>query len=157
MKCTDNSCCEKMKSSWLTVVPSRFLSGPIPIYQTSDGPYIPSPQDHDGKTFAEFSLTKTLHIKPDLDKLPYDFYCPSLQSGIADRTCKICGIYFCSKKAVLNHAKFLHSRKDANIEDNCDETEKEFEVEANQLKDTEEIAPIISIEESLQNPWTETD
>lgn len=123
VKCDDRQCCKELRSSLRDLLPQWFLKAPFPVLQTSRGLKIPKPEEHDGKTFAPFLLRQSLNISPQHDRfedIPYDSYCPSLCSNpkvIEDRTCKDCGMYFCSKKAVLTHRKFLH-KKQKKIEDN---------------------------------------
>ncbi|KAJ8672512.1 hypothetical protein QAD02_003771 [Eretmocerus hayati] len=40
---------------------------------------------------------------------PYDLYCPSVQSQLANRICETCGLYFASVKSVTSHRK-IHRR-----------------------------------------------
>lgn len=86
---------------------------------SQDGLTVPKPEDHDGKTFAPFLLRQAVKIVPELHglyagfgKMPYDFYCPSLQADrqLIGRMCQTCGLYFSSKKNVLAH-KVLHKEK----------------------------------------------
>ena len=44
-------------------------------------------------------------------QLPYDFFCPSIQSHLNERICTTCSIYFPSKKAVALHSKDVHKKK----------------------------------------------
>lgn len=41
VKCQDESCCSKPRSSYFSIVPGRFLPPPLPISQTSEGLKIP--------------------------------------------------------------------------------------------------------------------
>ncbi|CAH0563025.1 unnamed protein product [Brassicogethes aeneus] len=86
------------------------------LLQSSCGPCIPKPEEHDGKQFAPFLLRQSLSITPThegFDKLPYDLYCPSLKDErqqLVGRICKRCGLYFCTKKNAQAHSISLHSR-----------------------------------------------
>lgn len=42
--------------------------------------------------------------------MPYDFYCPTVQDSLSERTCIHCGKYFASKKGVATHIKHLHPK-----------------------------------------------
>lgn len=165
IKCTNETCCKKMRSSWMNVVPTRFLRAPIPIVQSSEGLKIPSQKEHDGKKFATFQLMYSLHIDftQDLEKLPYDYFCPSIKSEITRRTCKICGIYFCSLKAVKAHQK-IHT-KDASENDklnfdnsfaNCEKEVPDVEKE-DSTSEINSPMPLTSIEENMLTCWVEDD
>ena len=36
--------------------------------------------------------------------------CPSIETRLSERTCEICGLYFASRKSVLNHTKIVHEK-----------------------------------------------
>lgn len=40
-------------------------------------------------------------------QMPYDCFCPSVQSDLKDRCCKTCSIYFASKKSAALHMRNL--------------------------------------------------
>ena len=42
--------------------------------------------------------------------MPYDFYCPSVQTDLKERCCEVCGLYHASKKAAGEHQKLLEHR-----------------------------------------------
>lgn len=104
VKCTDNKCCSKPRSSYFSVLRDRFLPPPVPVAQTSEGLKIPE-RTIDGASHKFPSLFATLSLKVE-DLLPrssnpyrsisYDLYCPSLQSGLSVRVCKKCHMYFSS-------------------------------------------------------------
>lgn len=167
-KCDDRDCCTEPRSSIRALLPKRFLPAPFPVLQTLHGLKIPKPGEHDGKTFASFLLRQSLNIAPQYDhfnEIPYDFYCPSLCSDlklIVERTCKECGLYFCSKKAVTLHKNSLVHQKLLGTTSWQEEEEKEKEENKEQERewhDNEtneaEIAPVITIEQSAHIPWIE--
>ncbi|KAI9555887.1 hypothetical protein GHT06_018404 [Daphnia sinensis] len=94
VKCNDLECCMKPRSSYFSVIPARFLPPPIPLEQSSDG--LKAPERANGETHIFPSLFVSKTIKWDdttLPKstrsfkvLPYDLYCPSVQSSLLDRT-----------------------------------------------------------------------
>lgn len=43
----------------------------------------------------------------EFKEMPYDFYCPTVQTQLQGRVCSICGLYFATKKAVKSHVKNL--------------------------------------------------
>ena len=117
VKCKDSLCYKETRSSLRVVLPGGFLPIPFSLIQGPNGLIIPKPNGHDGKNFASFLLRQSLGIAPPYDRfreLPYDMYCPSLQSTsalMAGGICNECGFYFCSKKAVTIHKTFLHKKK----------------------------------------------
>lgn len=44
--------------------------------------------------------------------MPYDYFCPSVNSKVFDRTCSVCGLYFSSQKLLKNHIAVLHSKSE---------------------------------------------
>lgn len=185
-----------MRSSLRSILPERFVIPPYPILQSSSGLCIPTPQEHDGKTFATFLLRRSLGITPThegFDKLPYDLYCPSLKQDrqqLEGRTCQRCGLYFCTKKSVKAHVKSCHKQPN-NPSNNTsemhnvrpsriltrrsiatsreilcvvrenddaewlDETDVDLQQSTMPTADLQDTYPIVSVEESLANPWSE--
>ncbi|KAF2894447.1 hypothetical protein ILUMI_11727, partial [Ignelater luminosus] len=126
VKCDDRTCCGNMQSFLRLVLPERFLPSPYSILQSSCGLYIPKPEDHDRKTFASFLLQRSFGITSThegFEKMPYDLYCPSLKDErhqLVGRTCKQCGLYFCTKKNAQTHRWSLHYRKEQSKEQGDD-------------------------------------
>lgn len=123
-------------------------------------------------------MRQSLDIAPHRDQfheIPYDLYCPSLCSEaniIQGRTCDKCGLYFCSKKAVLCHKKIHKKQKKSNElirEENDDEEgedgdrseEKDEngkeEKTSREERDSNdgECTPVITIEQSAHIPWAD--
>ena len=102
VKCTDNKCCSKPRSSYFSVVTDRFLPPPVPVVQTSEVLKIPE-RTIDGAShkFPSLFATQSLKVNDILPRssnpyrsIPYDLYCPSVQSVLGERICKKCHIYF---------------------------------------------------------------
>ena len=124
VKCSDETCCLPMRSSWLKVVPTRFLPPPFPLIQTEDGLSAGVSGINNKGKYPSASVA--LSLKPEdfiprerLEKFalaPYDLYCPSVQSSLASRICKSCGQYFASqvimKKLAIVHRAAIAARKD---------------------------------------------
>ena len=109
-------CCSNARSSYFKVIPSRFLSPPIPVAQTTEG--LKAPDKHEDSCSYKFpSMFVSQILKPD-DILPtakncfkippYDLYCPSVESCLTDRVCKVCNMYFDSQ--VMLRAGFCAKR-----------------------------------------------
>ncbi|XP_042896686.1 uncharacterized protein [Parasteatoda tepidariorum] len=116
VKCNDESCCSKFRSSILKLVPNRFLSAPVPIAQTDDGLDINQPRG----TFPSLFLSQTLEpivkaaVKQkiglnSITEIPYDAACPSVEGDIKRKICPTCGIYFASLTCLKDHKKICKS------------------------------------------------
>ena len=112
VKCADNKCCSKPRSSYFSVVTDRFLPPPLPVVQTSEGLKIPE-RTTDGASHKFPSLFAAQSLKVDdilprssnpYRSIPYDLYCPSIQSVLSDRICKKCHTYFASLVMLCSHS-----------------------------------------------------
>lgn len=112
VKCKDMQCCHKSRSSFFKILGHhQFLPPPIPLCQTREG--LKAPQETDGVAVKFPSLFVALVLTPG-DILPtsregfiinpYDLYCPSVQTLLAERMCKVCNIYFASQAMLRKHA-----------------------------------------------------
>src|SRR5208282_2169894 len=108
-------CCSNARSSYFKVIPSRFLPPPIPVAQTTEG--LKAPDKHEDSCSYKFpSMFVSQILKPD-DILPiakncfkiqpYDLYCPSVESCLTDRVCKVCNMYFASQVMLKQHLGVL--------------------------------------------------
>lgn len=118
VKCRNNSCCNPVRSSYFKVIEQRFLPPPIPLIQNSDG--LATPNLNSGSIANYPSLFASLNVKFDsilpvaalkYKILPYDLYCPSVQSVLSDRICNKCHLYFASATLLKEH-KAVHSLKE---------------------------------------------
>lgn len=111
VKCSVEECCGIRRSSLWNILPDGFLPPPAFVKQTSTGYKTTKIDDLEGK-FAPLllQLTLKLHATSSLNPLSYDFYCSSVQTYLAKRSCKICGLYFASYKSAHNHIKFVHKK-----------------------------------------------
>ena len=111
VKCRDETCCGKPRSSYFSLFPDRFLPPPIPISQTTDGLKVPDRTSFEKHRFPSSLLSRSFKLSDLLPKstnvfkgeLPYDLYCPSVQTELIERRCKNCNLYFASKVMVKNH------------------------------------------------------
>ncbi|GBM34696.1 hypothetical protein AVEN_191847-1 [Araneus ventricosus] len=112
VNCFDVNCCQKVWSSFFNIVPSRFLPTPIPVCQTVEG--LKTPINRAGSANYKFpSLFAAQILKADellpqsvgssYKVLPYDLYCPSVQSVLPTHVCKHCGLYFASNVMLKKH------------------------------------------------------
>ena len=102
VKCLDPACCKNFKSSFLKIMPERFLCGPLPLSRTSNGLEV-----KEGGRFSSLFVAKSLDRKQMAvpQNYVYDFACPSIQGLIKKRTCGSCGQYFASLKSLKYHGK----------------------------------------------------
>lgn len=111
VKCTDTECFMKPRSSYFSIKTDRFFPPPIPLSQIPDGLKAPDRSDRESHIFPSLFVSKTMkwddNTLPKSTRsfkvLPYDLYCPSVQSDLIDRTCKVCSIYFASKVMLKKH------------------------------------------------------
>ena len=110
VKCLDVTCCAKPRSSYFTVVPGRFIPPPIPIYQSADGLLVPERTDVEKHKFPSLFATQVIKFDEILPRscrsfktMPYDLFCPSVQTALMDRCCKICHLYFASVVMLKKH------------------------------------------------------
>ena len=97
------------RSSYLAVVPTRFIPPPIQLIQTDKGLKASDRSGFESHVFP--SLFLSLHLSRDvllnstkeLISLPYDLYTPSVQSQLLDRIFQKCSLYFASKVMLKSH------------------------------------------------------
>lgn len=102
VKCTDNKCCSKPRSSYFSVVTERCLP-PLPAVQTSRGLKIPKRviygASHNCPSLFAAKSLKADDILPCFSNpytFPYDLYCVSVESVLSIRICKKCQMYLMS-------------------------------------------------------------
>jgi hypothetical protein len=111
VKCQDIKCCDKVRSSYFNVLPSRFFPPSITINQTTHGLKVSERADADSHKFPSLFVAQTLKFDDIMPRStgvfkvqPYDLYCPSLQTSLLDRICKVCHLYFASQTMLKKHA-----------------------------------------------------
>ena len=141
VKCSDTNCCKPFRSNYAQVFPDRFLLPPIRYVNLpeSRGPEPADPEKLDG-SFLDYPRRCALrNIDPVLKTgpLPFDYYCPSVRSGICLLICPKCGVYEPSKealkcknhvcstgnKSVARQASKLHEETDPESELDGEETD----------------------------------
>lgn len=99
VNCSDEKCCSCFQSSYLKVVPERFLPPPTPVIHTRNG--IEWAKDDKDATYLSLcqniSLRYTLMSNQATKKypkgIPYNYSCPSVKQGlIKRRICSYCGL-----------------------------------------------------------------
>jgi len=111
VKCENLECCAIPRSSLRTILPEGFLPPPLMVWQSESGLAAADIASPDGKFLDLFSRL-AIRLEPKaagFKAVPYDFYCPSVRAQLSIRSCKTCGIYHSSKKAMEAHSADLHS------------------------------------------------
>lgn len=108
VKCSDGACCRPTRSSIFKLLSSGFLPPPVPLEQTSDGLKAPEPDSQASKFMSLFlALVVNQGVLPrclaGYRSLPFDAYCPSVQSMLMRRICKKCGLYHASLSSLKAH------------------------------------------------------
>ena len=110
VKCIDVKCCSSFQSSYLKVVPKRFLPPPLPVVHTrnenewakdeKDATYLSLYQN----IFFQNSLIPAQATKKFPKGIPYDYSCPPVdQDMMKPRMFSHCSLYFSSLKAKSLH------------------------------------------------------
>ena len=110
LECTDPKCSSSFQSSYLKVVPKRFLPPPLPVVHTRHGTEW-AKDDKDAtylSLYQNISLENALMPAQATKKFPkgiaYDYSCPSVdQDMIKRRMCSHCGVHFSSLKVKSLH------------------------------------------------------
>ena len=108
VKCTDRKCCLAPRSSFFSLFSTRFLPAPVPLMQTGDGVKAALVGDETA-SFTSVFLTQLLNpavLPRSLSAyryLPYDAYCPSVQSLLLRHTYKKCSLYHASISSLKAH------------------------------------------------------
>lgn len=118
VKCSNPECCAPMISALKSVLPNGFLPAPLSVTNI-DGLKV----DESAGTFLSLFQRLAIRLAPagcaDLDGMPYDFCCPTVQSYIVNRTCAVCKLYFPSNAMVVEHRKQVHPRVKASTAPRC--------------------------------------
>lgn len=114
-------CCKPLRSNIRSVLKDGFipppyrveydketgLLEPVKLVEKVDAPFLPLFPRLVGKDFEP---------QHGFKKMPYDFYCESVQSDIKDRICGTCHTYFATKTALKEH---IRSSKQKMFQENC--------------------------------------
>lgn len=117
IKCGEEECCGAMRSKIKLLLPDMFLPPPIKLCEESLFPTIANQSDIRGQ-FLGLLARRALTLEIEDTKFkqpPYDYFCPSVQSQLAERICKSCDLYFASKKSLAKHIKDLHKNQERAI------------------------------------------
>ncbi|KAI9556025.1 hypothetical protein GHT06_018591 [Daphnia sinensis] len=108
VKCFDETCCSKIRSSYFSLIPGRFLPPPIPLIQSeNDG--LKAPERSESETnhkFAPLFISQNLNLDRILPRTSRNF-----KSQLSERCCKECSLYFASKVMLKNHSSMHKTAK----------------------------------------------
>ncbi|GBP13673.1 hypothetical protein EVAR_7010_1 [Eumeta japonica] len=97
VKCADESCCPPTRSALKSVFADTFMPPPCPILQTPSKLVVPSLLDKGTSKFSPLLVRLSVALSPPLEgfkQMPYDFFCPSVQSDLKKKT-----VFFCTSDA----------------------------------------------------------
>ena len=158
VRCTDDKCCSPFHANWLRIFPNRFLPAPVQFRQDPGGPTVP-PVSPVKTTDCYADLWQCISVNNlvplnDYEILPYDMYCPKVNSAVKQRVCNLCGIYFTSIAAVkrCKAGKGFEEAEYDDEEGSDDEEEQRNNYTEVELVDGENECPALNIFELLQNP-----
>lgn len=180
LKCDDRACCGHVRSSLRSILPERFMIPPYPILQSSSGLCIPKPEEHDGKTFATFLLRLSLGISKSLQKDRQQllertcqwcglYFCTKKKVKEHVNSChKQCkninnsvGMHNVHPSRILTRRSNGRSReilcvvRENDDTEWLDESDVDFQQNTVPTTDLQDAYPVVSVEESLANPWSE--
>ena len=119
VKCSDEACCTKIRSSYFSLIKDKFLPGPLPIEQSLEkGLRVTVGSDRFLPLFVRLALhSDTLPRSAGSypKGIPYDFACPNMQNKLKQRVCNECGLYHASVKSVISHKKICNPERRVNV------------------------------------------
>lgn len=125
IKCNRGSCCLPFKSNYKEFFQNRFLTAPIPLYQSTEGI-----ARGDGGYY--YSMFTSLHLNRILKPTCYNQYCPSVQikdkngkMKLEKRTYDECSLYYLLIEAMVAHKRFCKGRGNLDCDDEQSIEEKE--------------------------------
>lgn len=157
VKCDDENCCSPRRSTISNVLPGRFLPSPVLFSTNQKGVFVAEV----GDTTAHFGSLQNRALLSSLVPvdLPFDYFCPSVQTTLDSRQCKTCSIYHCSLKALASHRRdgcLTKGSKAEEFEIECDIEDVYFDnscdvidSESNTDTPTNSDIPILSLDQFL--------
>lgn len=118
VKCDSVDCCGPHRSDLRKVLKSGFLPPPLKVKPNEDGNLVAADIKEKNAKFLPLFTQLSVdiqHMGAGFRQTPYDFYCPSVNHQLYDRTCPVCGLYFSSKIAVTDHVKGCHNRAEKQL------------------------------------------
>lgn len=110
IKCDNQSCCNPKRSSLFSIIKNGRIPPPLPITNSEDKLKVPDSQYDKLKADQFAPLFLNLVLKNEFPIKSFDAFCPSVQSKLPNRTCKVCSKYFSATKYLNEHEK-LHKQE----------------------------------------------
>ncbi|CAF1129204.1 unnamed protein product [Adineta ricciae] len=120
IRCTKPECCGPWRSNYIQVFPHRFLPPPVPFHRSSRGVRLAgietSVADQNctspyyGTLFQRIQFHGIVVRGTEKPLLPFDAFCPSIQTKLQSRTCTICKQYIPSVIRLRNHYRVHQQR-----------------------------------------------
>ncbi|CAF0874627.1 unnamed protein product [Rotaria sordida] len=152
IRCNNSSCCTPWRSNYIQVFPHRFLPPPVPFHRSSRGVKMADIETSSaiinpispfyGNLFQRIQFHGIVINHTHNDVLPYDAYCPSLQTKLSSRICSICKLYIPTSIRLRSHYK-IHQQYTSDSIDYIHNKEEDI-IDDNDLNDPYDM-PIISI------------
>ena len=136
VRCTKPECCGPWRSNYIQVFPHRFLPPPVPFNRSSRGVRLADLEvsianihpvsPYYGTLFQRIQFHGIVMHKTKNLLLPFDSYCPSVQTKLHSRVCSICKQYIPSASRLRNHYRVHQQRYASNAIDYKYNKEEEF-------------------------------
>jgi hypothetical protein len=169
VKCLDTQCCEPFQTNWLQVFPDRFLPPPTVYNYGGKGlevvepsVYLKTPKLFKFARLQDRLITKLTsneakkNKKGELRPVPFDAYCPSMQSKIDGCICSKCGSYWPSQASKNRHYKAHKMGLDDEKIEEEDEISDQFDSEDEEeetLETDSDAMPVFSTKQHLFYPF----
>jgi hypothetical protein len=136
IRCTKHECCGPWRSNYIQVFPHRFLPPPVPFDRSSRGvrlaeinsslANIKPISPYYGTLFQRIQFHGIVVRGTQNPLIPFDAFCPSVQTKLHSRTCAICKQYVPSSTRLRNHYRVHQQRYTSKYIDLNNNKEEEF-------------------------------
>ena len=120
VRCTKPECCGPWRSNYIQVFPHRFLPPPVPFDRSFGGVRLAELESsmadlnpvspYYGTLFQRIQFHGIVMEKTNNLLLPFDFFCPSIQTKLHSRICSICKQYIPTASRLRNHYRVHQQR-----------------------------------------------
>jgi hypothetical protein len=134
IRCTKPECCGPWRSNYIQVFPHRFLPPPVPFHRSSRGVRLAEIESsfanekpispYYGTLFQRIQFHGIVVRGTQIPLIPFDAYCPSLQTKLHLRTCSICKQYIPSATRLRNHYR-VHQQRYTSKYTDCNNNKEE--------------------------------
>ncbi len=124
IRCTKPECCGPWRSNYIQVFPHRFLPPPVPFDRSSSGVRLGELESsianihpispYYGTLFQRIQFHGIVMLKTNNALLPFDSFCPSIQTKLHSRICSICKQYIPTATRLRNHYRVHQQRYASN-------------------------------------------